>query len=73
MSKTSSTASALCTRAPIIRDDWTAQQALAVFELLDELRERLWQKYGLDIQTLLRDERSNCPALEERNTDDPPF
>jgi len=59
--------------APIIPDDWTAQQALAVFELLDELRERLWDIYGLDIQALLHEERSNCSAHEHGNPDDPPF
>lgn len=38
--------------------DWSSEQALAVFEILDELRERVWVPYGLQIQQVLRDERS---------------
>ena len=38
---------------------WTPEQALAVFELLDDLRERLWSLYGRQIQALLRDQQSS--------------
>jgi hypothetical protein len=34
---------------------WTPQQALAVYELLDDLRERIWQIYNLQLQDLLRE------------------
>ena len=37
---------------------WSPEQAVAVFEILDELREHVWAHYGLQIQQVLRDERS---------------
>jgi hypothetical protein len=27
---------------------WTPEQALAVFELLDEIRDKIWSRYGVD-------------------------
>ena len=41
--------------------DWSPEQAVAVFEILDELLERVWAQYGLQIQQVLRDER--CTAV----------
>jgi hypothetical protein len=32
---------------------WTADQALAVFELLDELKEKIWARYRCQLQDLL--------------------
>ena len=40
--------------------DWSPEQAVAVFEILDELRERVWAQYGLQIQQVLRDERGTA-------------
>ncbi|MBC7482731.1 MAG: hypothetical protein H7337_12710 [Rhizobacter sp.] len=37
---------------------WSPEQAVAVFEILDDLREHVWARYGLQIQQVLRDERS---------------
>ena len=31
---------------------WTPEQALAVFELLDELREKVWDRYNYRLQQL---------------------
>jgi hypothetical protein len=39
---------------------WSPEQAIAVFEILDELREQVWARYGLQIQQVLRDERSTA-------------
>ena len=39
---------------------WSPEQAVAVFEILDELREHVWARYGLQIQQVLRDERSTA-------------
>ena len=39
---------------------WSPEQAVAVFEFLDELREHVWARYGLQIQQVLRDERSTA-------------
>ena len=36
---------------------WSPEQAVAVFEILDNLREHVWARYGLQIQQVLRDER----------------
>ena len=36
---------------------WSPEQAVAVFEILDDLREHVWARYGLQIQQVLRDER----------------
>ena len=40
--------------------DWSPEQAWAVFEILDELREHVWARYGLQIQQVLRDQRSTA-------------
>ncbi len=36
-----------------IADDWSPEQALAVYELLDALRERVWDRYQLQLIELL--------------------
>ena len=36
---------------------WTPQQALAVFEILDELRDWVWESYGPQIQQAIRQDR----------------
>jgi hypothetical protein len=55
---------------------WSPEQAVAVFEILDELREHVWTRYGLQIQQVLRDERSTAvPAAHDIDIDegDAPF
>lgn len=55
---------------------WSPEQAVAVFEILDELREHVWARYGLQIQQVLRDERSTTvPATHDFDIDegDVPF
>jgi len=37
-----------------IPDHWTPDAALAVFELIDDLRDQIWRRYGLVIQGELR-------------------
>lgn len=37
-------------------EHWTPAEALAVFELLDQLRDHLWAHYGPDIQQAFRDQ-----------------
>jgi hypothetical protein len=41
---------------------WTPEQALAVFELLDELREKIWTRYGNQMQELMA-EQQQCPDV----------
>ena len=37
-----------------ISDHWTPETAFAVFEIIDELRDAIWAKYGSVIQNKLR-------------------
>lgn len=59
-----------------IPDDWSAQQALAAYELLDALRDRIWDRYELQLIELLAPETNenaiSQPDLFELN-DDIPF
>jgi hypothetical protein len=42
----------------IIPDDWSAEQSLAVIELLDDLREVIWRRYQHQLQKELRKQRA---------------
>jgi len=46
---------------------WSPDQALAVFELLDDLRDKIWAHYGLRLQQLLAEQQHTAPR-----TDAPP-
>jgi hypothetical protein len=54
----------------LISADWSAEQALAVVELLDDLRELIWAHYQFPLQELLREQRLPDPGV---NNDDPQF
>ena len=41
----------------LISAEWTPDQALAVIELLDDLRDRIWVRYELALFELIRDNR----------------
>jgi len=56
----------------LIAADWTPAQALAVLELLDDLRERIWQQYALQLQAQLQEQRSATDAIGSA-TSTPPF
>ena len=55
--------------------DWSPEQAVAVFEILDELRERVWAHYGPQIQQVLRQEQCTAANLQAGTIDeaDVPF
>ena len=59
----------------LISTNWTPEQAWAVVELLDDLRERIWNHYLIPIQDLLREERGMIGDLQEKlsNLDDLEF
>ena len=59
----------------IIQDDWSPEQALAVVELIDDLREAIWNRYQLELHELLREQRCTQTPSESRgiNETDPPF
>ena len=48
----------------IIPDDWSPEQALAVFELLDDLRHIIWERYQIQLQELLHEQRGTNVASE---------
>ena len=53
---------------------WTPEQALAVYQLLDELREKIWAHYDLQLMELIREDR--CPSAHDTDhlePDGPPF
>lgn len=52
-----------------IPGDWTPEQALAVYELIDEIREAIWSRYELPLIELLREERVTRFEVD----DDEPF
>jgi hypothetical protein len=55
-------------------DHWSAEQALAVFEFIDLLRDHIWACYGPAIQhALCEDQRSSASTSSPQAPDDPPF
>lgn len=54
----------------IIQDDWSPQQALAVVELLDDLREVIWNRYQLQLQEQLSEQRRTHTSSASRNIDE---
>ncbi len=50
---------------------WTSEQALAVWDLLDDLRDRVWTHYGLAIQNLMREQRVTYEPLDDFDQDLP--
>ena len=42
---------------------WSPEQALAIYEFLGDLQQRIWDRYELQLLELLR------PDLDERNDD----
>jgi hypothetical protein len=45
---------------------WTAEQALAVWEVLDQLREKIWARYSGQLQDLLAEEQ-RCASVDDGN------
>lgn len=58
-----------------IPTDWSAEQAMAVVELLDELHERIWARYALQLETAYREHYAPQPsaAPPPRPPADEPF
>ena len=53
---------------------WTPEQAIAVFELVDDLRETIWSIYQTNLQDLTRQQRQSPPIDRiEIDDNDPPF
>lgn len=54
----------------LIDPHWTPEQAMAVIELLDDLRDRIWAHYDVALITQFREERVTRHDVE---ITDPPF
>jgi hypothetical protein len=59
----------------LIAADWTPEQAQAVVELLDDLRERIWAHYQMPLHDHSRQQRLPMPEDDGPQTDgdEPPF
>ncbi|MDZ7751711.1 MAG: hypothetical protein U5S82_08625 [Gammaproteobacteria bacterium] len=42
---------------PPIPDDWTPEQALAVYDFIDDLRDAIWSRYDRQLVELMQQER----------------
>jgi len=56
--------------ALLIDPNWSPDQALAVIDLLDDLRDRVWSHYEIVLQQKFRDERITHYNVA---ISDPPF
>lgn len=59
----------------ILADDWTPEQAFAVVELLDDLRERICAHYQIPLHEFIRQQVMPQPPVDDSavDTSDPPF
>ena len=59
----------------LICPDWTPEQAMAVIELLEDLRDRIWAHYELQLLMQFKNDRiTSCESVPDiSSTDDPPF
>jgi hypothetical protein len=48
---------------------WSDEQALAVFELLDELKDRIWGRYGCRLQEQILYQRNQLPGTTDHDDD----
>ena len=71
MSAQPSSAPALSTAAAPIPQHWTPQQALAVFECLQALRQALWSAYGPAVQQAWREQLVADGPPPEFDPDEP--
>lgn len=55
----------------VVNSNWTPEQALAVWELLDDMRERVWIHYGSVIENLLQEQFNIDQPLDDFDHDLP--
>jgi hypothetical protein len=57
-----------------IPTSWTPEEALAVFELVDDPRDSIWSIYQINLQDLMRQQRQPAPVDSiQIDDDDLPF
>jgi hypothetical protein len=71
MSAQPSSAPPTSTAAAFIPRHWTPEQALAVFECLQVLRQALWESYGPQVQQAWRDQLVPDGPPPEFDPDEP--
>lgn len=54
----------------LIDPNWSPEQVMAIIELLDDLRERIWSHYEVVLLDKFRSDRISCHNVE---ISDPPF
>jgi hypothetical protein len=54
---------------------WTPEQALAIVELLDDLRDKIWAHYAVELLDTYREQYGSdeSPHADHVGGDDPPF
>lgn len=59
----------------LIEANWTPEQAMAVFELINDLREQIWAHYAPQLQSPDRNDclPHNCGDNPSTELDDEPF
>jgi hypothetical protein len=71
---TKSTKSLPATIAVQIPTYWTPEQAFAVVELIDDLRDAIWQSYSVQLLDQYRDQFQHPTAdRADKDPHDPPF
>ena len=40
---------------------WSPEEALAVFDLIDDLRDKIWDHYGRQLQDLIKEQHQTKP------------
>jgi hypothetical protein len=71
MSAQPSSAPTTSTAAALIPRHWTPEQALAVFECLQALRQALWSAYGTEVQQAWREQLVPDGPPPEFDPDEP--
>ncbi len=46
----------------VIPDYWTAEEALAVYDFIDAIRDEIWSRYEMQLIDIIQKERSPNPA-----------
>ena len=46
----------------VIPDYWTAEEALAVYDFIDAIRDEIWSRYEMQLIDIIQKERSTSPA-----------
>ncbi|MCP4993997.1 MAG: hypothetical protein GY934_09480 [Gammaproteobacteria bacterium] len=46
----------------IIPDYWTAEEALAVYDFIDAIRDEIWSRYEMQLIDIIQKENSTNPA-----------